>query len=491
MPDGDSTNSVGRASQPVEPRVESERTGKSARPTWLRSLFAAACLLLALAISFAAWPRAGDSGQQVPAGRREVVFWHFWGGKDRPVVEAIVDRFNASQNEHFVRAIAMPGSNGDVKFFLSVAGGDPPDVVNQDDPIVADWAARGALTPLDELGTPAEAAALKSWLYPAALALGSYRNRLYALCNGLDIRALYYDEDVLDKFGLKPPQTLDDLDAIAERIVPPGTPGPIERYGFLPDPRRIWAWGIVFGGRFYDPATAAITSDGEPIQRACEWMESYGKRYGHEQLIRFRKADQALPGAAFPLLERRYAIIMDGQWRVAEIAAAVAAARREKKPEPRIGAIPLPPPQGGLERAGWVNGNFFVVPRGCKNAEGAWQFMKFWSGFGGNAANAAAACARGLDPRQQRGHPRAGVSRLLAALSALRHIRRPGRQPQPGADAGDSRRSILPRRNKPRRRRHPSRQRAATRGARQSNATGACAHQRTRGGLAAVTESRR
>ena len=166
-------------------------------------------------------------------------------------------------------------------------------------------------------------------------------------------------------------------------------------YGFLPDPRRIWAWGIVFGGRFWDPATGRITADSEPIVRAAEWIESYGQRYGFEQVIRFRKADQALPGAAFPLLEHRYVLVMDGQWRVAELAAAVQAARDRGEPEPRFGVVPLPPPAGGLANAGWVNGNFFVLPRGGRNSRGAWEFMKFWNGFGGHAAEAARACAAG------------------------------------------------------------------------------------------------
>ena len=98
---------------------------------------------------------------RVPHGRSEVVFWHFWGGKDRPVVEAIAERFNASQHDYFVRPIAMPGNNLDLKFFLSVAGADPPDVVNQDDPVVADWASRGAITPLDELASAKEIAELE------------------------------------------------------------------------------------------------------------------------------------------------------------------------------------------------------------------------------------------------------------------------------------------------------------------------------------------
>ena len=332
---------------------------------------------------------------QVPPGRSEVVFWHFWGGKDRPVVEAIVDRFNAAQSDYFVRAIAMPGNNLDLKFFLSVAGADPPDVINQDDPIVADWAHRGALVPLDELATSGEAAELGEWLFPAARALAEYEGRLYALCNGLDVRALYYNADILDEFGLEPPRTIAELDHVALVITPPDSAPPRSRYGYLPDPRRIWSWGIVFGGEFYDRAADEVTVDSPQVVAALDWMASYSRRYGADQVARFRKGDQALPGAAFPLLEGRYAMIMDGQWRVAEIAAVQRAAKERGERTPRYGVAALPSPPDGRQNAGWVNGNFFVVPRGARNPAGAWSFMKFWSGFGGHEVDAARNCAAG------------------------------------------------------------------------------------------------
>ncbi len=353
-----------------------------------------ASFLLAAVVAMAARDEA-DPRHLVPSGRSEVVFWHFWGGKDRAVVEVIVDRFNASQDEHFVRAIAMPGNNLDLKFFLSVAGEDPPDVVNQDDPIVADWAHRGALKPLDELASTQEVAELKTWLFPAARQIGSYDGRLYALCNGLDIRALYYNDDVLEEFDLAPPTTIEELTVAALKIAPPNAEKPPTRYGYLPDPRRLWSWGIVFGGEFYDPDSRRVTADSERIVAALDWMASFSRVYGADQVARFRKGDQALPGAAFPLLEGRYAMIMDGQWRVAEIAAVQEAARRRGRHVPRFGVVPLPIPHGGREHAGWVNGNFFIVPRGARNSAGAWEFMKFWSGFGGHEADAAAACAAG------------------------------------------------------------------------------------------------
>jgi len=361
-----------------------------------RMPWATLLVVAVLTASVAVWAWTPESATPpAPEDRREVVFWHLWGGEHRAVVEGIVAEFNASQSEHFVRAIAMPGANLDLKFFLSVSGGAPPDLLNHDDPVVADWAHRGALMPLDELVDAEQVKRLEAWLFPAARQLGSYNGRLYALCNGLDVRALYYDERALAELGRGPPRTIAELDSLATEIAPPDSPGRRLRYGYLPDPRRIWAWGIVFGGRFYDPASGRVTADSAPIMRALDWMASYSRRYGARNVAAFRKGDQTLTGSAFPLLEGRYAMIMDGQWRVLEIAAAQRAARRRGEDVPEFGVAPLPAPPDGRANAGWVNGNFFVIPRGARNAAGAWAFAKYWAGFGGFESQAARHCAAG------------------------------------------------------------------------------------------------
>ncbi|MEQ8786350.1 MAG: extracellular solute-binding protein [Pirellulaceae bacterium] len=338
----------------------------------------------------------------IPPGREEVVFWHFWGGADRDVVEGVVRRFNKSQDRYFVRAVAMPGNNLDVKLFLSVSGGDPPDLVNQDDPIVADWAARGALTPIDELASPEEMEQLHAWLFPAARRLTEYDGRMYGLCNGLDIRALYYNRTLLQEYGLGPPQTLAELDQIAAKVSEVDDRGRIVRAGYLPNPDRLWAWGVVFGGEFHDASTGRVTVDNPPIENALQWMVGYSRRFGASEVANFRPGGQTLPGKTFALLPLTessphgpYAAIMDGQWHVRELTESQTARREKGLPVAEYGVCPLPPPPGGRRRAGWVNGNFFLVPRGADQPEGAWEFMKFWSGFGGQEFAAAKTCVDG------------------------------------------------------------------------------------------------
>ncbi len=348
-------------------------------------------VLLAIAtVGLVVWQRLASSDDwQADPEREEVLFWHFWGGADRMVVEEVARRFNQSQDTYFVRPISMPGNNLDLKFFLSVTGGDPPDLLNIDDPVIADWGHRGAIYALDEIVPAEEVEQLEAWLFPAARRLVTYDDRLYGVPNGLDIRALYYNQTMLDEYGLAPPGTLDELDQIAITIAPPDQKEPYQRHGYLPDSRRIWAWGAVFGGRFYDEASQQVTLTEPEIEAALAWMTRYRQRYGPAELARFRHGDQSLPGKTFPLFAGRYAVVMDGQWRVRDIRAFQQQQRQADVPVTQFGVVPLPPPSGGRTEAGWVNGNNFVIPRGAGSPDGAWAFIRFWCGFGGHEAEAA------------------------------------------------------------------------------------------------------
>jgi multiple sugar transport system substrate-binding protein len=359
----------------------------------------AAIIIVALGI-VAAWPSGRSSVEIGGENVEEVVFWHFWGGADRKIVEEVVERFNASQTQYRVRAIAMPGNNLDLKVFLAVTGGDPPDVINQDDPVIGDWAARRALQPLENLASQNELRKLDDWLFPAAKRLGTYDGRLYALCNGLDIRALYYNKTTLDKHGEQPPTTIEELDQLAERITPTGKTRR-DQYAFLPDARRLWAWGPVFGGGVFIDEGGQVAIDTPGNEAALKWMMSYRDRYGRDNLAAFRTGDQSLPGKTFPLLSGRYVLLMDGQWRVRDIRAAQRAQRERGEEPTQYGVCPLPPPPGGRKDAGWVNGNFFVVPHGARCPQGAWAFMKFWSGLGHEAEAAETAIAGGWIPVSQ------------------------------------------------------------------------------------------
>ncbi len=357
------------------------------------SLIVASCAAILL-------PQFQTKSNSAPPNRSEVVFWHFWGGEDRDVVDRVVERFNQSQSEYWVRAVAVPGNNLDAKLFLSVAGGNPPDLVNQDDPVLADWYGRGVLQTVGEFAGDQAESQLSEFLLPAARRLAQVDGRWVAVPNGLDVRALYYNASLLEERGLQPPATLAEFDQVIRALSPPNNPN-AEMFAYLPDPRRILAWGYVFGGDFFDEKTNRVRLDSPEIIAALNWMQEFSRLYGPDAVARFRQSEQSLPGKTFPLLPAlaesnvgRYAFLLDGQWRTRDIESFAAARKARGLAAPRFGVCPLPPPDGGRSRSGWVNGNFFVVPRGAKNVSGAWAFIRFWIGLE-SVDQAARTCAEG------------------------------------------------------------------------------------------------
>ena len=274
--------------------------------------------------------------------------------------------------------------------------------------MIPDWAHRGVIQPLENVAIEAEVAALREWWLPAAKRLSLFEGQVFGICNGLDIRALYYNQTMLENHGLEPPNSICDLDRIAEVISPPGKSG-YSKLGYLPDSRRLMAWQAVFGAKSISGNEISrkigldLELDSSESIAALRWMASYRSRYGADQIAEFRKTDQSLPGGIFPLLpfsddetEGRYAVIMDGQWRVRNIKAFQEMRRTKNLSVPKFGVCPLPAPvtNNAKPNAGWVNGNFFVVPSGAKNPRGAWAFAKFWIGVTDRRV-AADTCRRG------------------------------------------------------------------------------------------------
>jgi len=294
----------------------------------------------------------GSKKVPTPPGRTEVVFWHFWGGDDRAVVQDVVERFNESQEKFFVREVAMPGNNLQSKLFLSTTGGDPPDLINQDDPIVASWAASGVIQPMSSVA-PEEWKLVSDYLYRSARKLSTYNQELYAVCNGLDIRALYYNKTAMDQFDCSVPQTNRELEEVTRIMSPDGLDANRDFYAYLPDSRRLWAWGYVFGGEFVDQS-GKVTLDNPRVVSAAKWMASYSDRYGAENIAAFRTGDQSLPGKSFPLLPiqadktiGRYAMLMDGQWRTRDIRSFNKKRKKDGLNPIEFGVAALPAPTNG------------------------------------------------------------------------------------------------------------------------------------------------
>ena len=347
--------------------IEDIRPRRRTRALWAAAIAAAIGTLVVLALP-------GPPPRKYP-GRIPVRFWHMWTAEWKDVVDDIVDRFNESQNVYEVIPLSIPYTAADSKFLLAVAGGDPPDVMAQWNSVIPKWADSKLIIPLDDLMTPGEWQGFQETVYPAAQKIGMYQGRLYGVTTGLNIRANYIRLDHLREAGLSPddiPETLEELCVWSQQLHRFNESGDLIRIGFMP--QNLYDYAPAFGGGFYDWKTGQVQIDTPENRAALQFLVDERRKLGFDKVVRFISGLAiGLGNVEWPFISGSYTITADGQWRVEQL--------RKYAPELEYITRPVPPPKGGKEHAGWVNGNFMIIPRGAACVQGAWEFIKFWSGL--------------------------------------------------------------------------------------------------------------
>jgi multiple sugar transport system substrate-binding protein len=259
------------------------------------------------------------------------------------------------------------------KFFTSVAAGTPPDVTFVDGPQVASWAEWGALEPL---GERLRASGVKEEDYfPPTWRQNFYKGETWALTYCADPNfGFAWNKNAFRKAGMdpeKPPQTIDDLDRIAEALtIQKG--GDILQIGIIPwaqygPANSMFTWGWVFGGDFYQPETHAITADEPHVVKALEWMSSFARKYdpAHVASLQqgFGTAEQN------PFYSGKLAMQCLHIGGVGDI--------ERYAPDLDYGITYIPAPPGGEARSAWVGGWCCSIPRGAANPDGAWEFIRW------------------------------------------------------------------------------------------------------------------
>ncbi len=107
---------------------------------------------------------------------------------------------------------AVPGDTLIAKILQQAASKTLPDVLMIDNPELTQIASTGALTPLSDYGLNADGFA------PGIVAASTYQGKLYGLQPITNTIALFYNKDILEKAGVAPPTTWDELRAAAKKL---------------------------------------------------------------------------------------------------------------------------------------------------------------------------------------------------------------------------------------------------------------------------------
>jgi multiple sugar transport system substrate-binding protein len=348
----------------------------------VKSLKWVAFLLLALGFGAFVLSQKPPSQRKYP-DRIEVRFWHRWGGEWAKVVGNIAERYNQSQTKYEVVALSVPNSGADAKLTLGIIGGNPPDVMSMWNGAIPSLASNGLLTPLEEVMSKEDQDRFMNESYPVIRDSGRFGEKTYGVTIGSDLSALYVNEDHLAELGLTAdqfPKTLEGVCELGNRLNKTDANGNLTRLGFLLNSFSFVAYS--FGPGFYDRAGTKLTLNSPDNLRALEFITEERRKIGFEKVTRFQAGlNTGSDTGGWPFITGDLSITIDGQWRVEEI--------RKYRPDMKYRVIPIPPPaKNGLAMGGTLSGNFMVIPTSAKQKQGAWDFIRFWSGFADKEASA-------------------------------------------------------------------------------------------------------
>lgn len=191
-----------------------------------------------------------------------------------------------------------------------------------------------------------------------------------------DDRALYYNEDLLERAGFvdeqgraRPPRDWDELKEYAIALTERNDKGEITRIGFAPNFGNSWLYlyGWQNAGRFMSEDGRTCTLDDPRIVEALAWMvDVYDALGGIEAVEVFQTTFQG--GEYDPFMIGKVAMKIDGDWFLSFIA--------DYAPNMRFGVAPAPPPKGRPVIT-WSGGFSWAIPRGARHVKAAFELTRF------------------------------------------------------------------------------------------------------------------
>lgn len=185
------------------------------------SSWAGLCLPVLLVI--ASCSQSGDDAEQSDADSsqsQEISIMAVYTGAEQEAFESVLESFMASNPEVTVKYTSA-GDELPTVLETAVAGGNPPDLAMLPQPgVVADFAARGELQPLDFVSDTVAAN-----LGEYAVELGTIDGNLYGFLvltnNGSPV---WYNVNLFEEAGVEPPATWEELLEVAETLKASGVP---------------------------------------------------------------------------------------------------------------------------------------------------------------------------------------------------------------------------------------------------------------------------
>ena len=342
--------------------------------------------LAAVAVLAVLWPRASGSPEEqeaIAAGRTVITYWDRHSGHEHESRVRLIDEFNASQDEVFVRSVPIGYNASMEKILTSIAGQAPPDICSLDTSILQQLVPQGCFMPLDRFVETDPNFAPEAY-FDHVWKMVHFDDHLWAMPTTLDVYCLLWNKDAFRKAGLdpeRPPRTIAELEDYAARLTKREAEGTLEQIGFLPwipwDLSYMWAG--LFGGTGFDPEQERFTILDEPaFVDSFRWQASFAIRGADspryaldpERIAAFSRGLGAYMSANNPFYSGKVAMLAEGEWQCTFVP--------KYAPGLDWGVAPLPQPEGVKPLAYSPACIVDVIPATSRHPEAAWKFLRWF-----------------------------------------------------------------------------------------------------------------
>jgi multiple sugar transport system substrate-binding protein len=327
-----------------------------------------ALVLSALAAGGKVQSSATASGQKATT----ITVWLPFGGRELGVMQKAIADWDRKNSNVDVKVV---GNISTTKIVASIRAGNAPDIaMDFESANIGTYCSSGAWL---NLASYISKDKVDVNIFPsAARYYTQYKGKRCAMPLLADVAGLYYNKKMFRAAGLTgPPKTIAQLTTYAKKLTKRDKNGNLKVVGF--DPFIGWYTNSndrfigMFGGKWVDPSGKSILSKDPAWAKLLRWQKSLVDWYGHDKLVKFHAAEGDEYSASNGFETGKLAMNLDGEWRVAFIAA--------EKPGLDYGTAPLPVDGAHPELYGSsaLNGSIAGIPKNAKHKDQAWALLKY------------------------------------------------------------------------------------------------------------------
>lgn len=315
---------------------------------------------------------AAGSAEKSKDGPKEVSYWYFHKGNEAVMMENVIEKYNASQDNYKVVGFSVPDNQ---KYLVAMSSGESPDVIEISDSRIPSYTDNGLLVNLSELGK--KKGFDFSIFDDIAIRNNSMNGKVYAFPISSVVIQMYYNKDILNSIGeTEPPKTMEELYDMAIRATTVDEKGNINILGYPLFPLASARQELIyaFGDAFTEKDNITPSADAQGIIDSLNMNVKYRKLYDINKVQAFvatgntnRYTEQDIFFVGKQLFR------FDGAWLASMIAA--------NNPSLNYGVTLIPGTKANPEMRGVsrYENSSLAIPIGAKEQDGAYDFINWFT----------------------------------------------------------------------------------------------------------------